>query len=116
MTTHTDGERIAAVRTSLGLSRADLAGLLDVSFETVKGWEIGRRAMPSGAWHDVIRLRARFDTEVAWHIAGMSTLAPGEAVLRLDEGPESMPLGWQRAVAAAVLRQIPELTIIRDRG
>lgn len=116
MTTHTDGERIAAVRTSLGLSRADLAGLLDVSFETVKGWEIGRRAVPAGAWRDVLGLRARHDAEAAGHIARLSGAGQSPAQLSIVDAPESMPLGWQRAVAAAVLRQIPELTIIRGRG
>lgn len=111
MTTHTDGERIAAVRTSLGLSRADLAGLFDVSWETEKGWEIGRRAVPAGAWRDVLGLRARHDAEIAGHIARLS--GSGQAVLRIESGPEAMPLGWQRCVAAAVLRQIPDLLIER---
>lgn len=113
MTTHADGERIAAIRVSLGLSRADLAVLLDVSWETEKGWEIGRRAVPAGALRDVLGLRAQHDAEIAGHIARLSG-ADQPRQLRIEGGPEAMPLGWQRCVAAAVLRQIPDLVITRD--
>lgn len=111
MTTPAAGEMIACIRTALGLTRADLAAAIDVSHESIRSWEVGRRPIPAGIWDELAELEAQADREVAGHLAALAGGAP--AVFRFDTGPEARPVGWQQVIAARVHRQRPELTISR---
>lgn len=55
--TTSEGHRLAAMRCELGMTRADLAAALDVAFETVRSWEIGRRPIPPGIWPEIRTLQ-----------------------------------------------------------
>lgn len=47
------GRLIQAIRTSMGLDQAELAVELGVSMDTVRSWEVGRRAINAGASTDL---------------------------------------------------------------
>ncbi|MBD2766269.1 helix-turn-helix transcriptional regulator [Kocuria sp. cx-455] len=111
MTTTTAGEMIACIRTALGLTRADLAAAIDVSHESIRSWEVGRRPVPAGIWDELAKLEAQADQEVAGHLAALERGAP--AVFQFDTGPQAGPVGWQQVIAARVHRQRPDLTISR---
>lgn len=111
MTAPAAGEMIACIRTALGLTRADLATAIDVSHESIRSWEVGRRPVPVGIWDELAELEGQADREVADHLSALTDGAP--AVFRFATGPGVRPVGWQQVIAARVHRQRPDLTITR---
>lgn len=107
------GERIASIRTALGLSQADLAVLLDVSWETVRSWEGGRRAYQPGVWEDLLGLLAQHQEQITDRTQQFQSRSDLPPVLLIEKGAGTWPVGWQRTVAAAVLAEVPELVIVR---
>ena len=111
MATDPAGEMIACIRTALGLSRADLGAALDVSHESVRSWETGRRTVPAGIWDDLAELETQADHEVATHLTELAADPDAPAVFRFDTGVGARPVGWQQVIAARVHRHVPALTI-----
>lgn len=101
---------IAAVRHLVGLSVAELAGLLDVSPRTVRGWEAGKSMPPDGALQDLARLRNRHELDVTAALAAVDLAErtpAGNAVLAIPSS--ALPRGWSVAVAARVLARAPHV-------
>lgn len=109
------GETLAAIRAGLGLSRADLAEHLDVSFDSVKSWENDRRGVPAGVWGEIRALEKAQEEEIRHHIEEFTARPNTPATLYIETGPEARPVGWQRAVAARVHRVVPRVGITSDK-
>lgn len=101
---------IAALRHLVGLSVSELAGLLDVSPRTVRGWEAGKSTPPDGALRDLARLRNchELDVEAALTALDAAEHTPaGNTVVAIPA--RAMPRGWSVAVAARVLARAPHV-------
>lgn len=96
------GAQIAATRHLVGLSQAELSGILEVNRNTVKDWERGAFNARPGVVADLLALRARHDDE-----ADRLTAAAADGIpIELPSGP--MPRGWYLALAARVLDRDPD--------
>ncbi|MCR2051432.1 helix-turn-helix domain-containing protein [Actinomyces bowdenii] len=102
---------LLAIRKNLGVSQEDLAGLLDVSRETLRDWEAGTALVPAGATDEVWamweaymrRLRGRMHRGVAERGTPVETLQQmlilrGGARVRLDAGPATVHYSGQDAI------------------
>ena len=107
-------ETLNTLRTGMGLSVTELADLLAVNGRTVRSWQSGRD--PIGAWVTVRmnELEERFWAEVHHHIEAFTTRTRVPPVILVEHGDDTMPAGWQRAVAFQVRQQVPRLIIVAD--
>ena len=105
------GPTVSAVRELLGLSRTELADLLEVSMDSVRSWEVGRRPVPAHVADELAALQDRARQEVEHLAAGFARRPDVPPVILLEQGPEAMPLGWQRRIAARVAHQVPHLLL-----
>ena len=99
------------MRELLGLSRTELADLLGVSMDSVRSWEVGRRPVPAHVADELAALQDRARQEVEHLAAGFARRPDVPPVILLEQGPEAMPLGWQRRIAARVAHQVPHLLL-----
>lgn len=104
-----NGVKIAATRQLLGLSRGELAAILDVSAETLRGWEAEIRPPKPSALATLAGLRARHDAEAAQLV---ETALDGTPIIIPTE---PMPEGWYLALTARVIDRDPEARIDRAR-
>ena len=96
---------LIARREALGLSQSQLAAQLDVAQNTVSTWERGTRGIPPGITVEIEALEDIQDAMIDSVFAGL-TEVDGHTVLALPlSGGEDLPDGFQRVVAAHVLRE-----------
>lgn len=100
-----NGAKIAATRQLLGLSRAELAAFLEVSSETLRGWETEIRPPRPAALTTLAALRARHDAEAAQ----LGETALDGTIIALPTEP--MPEGWYVALSARVIDRDPAARI-----
>lgn len=108
------GDHVRVVRESLGLTRIDLARLLDVSFDSVRSWEGNRRGTPPGVIEELQKLQDRQDEAAARAVESyMSLPGPGEgpAPVFTITRDDPYPVGWQRNVAARVAQRRTDLVV-----
>lgn len=110
------GTTVRIVREYMGLTRGELADLLEVSFDSVRSWEGDRRGTPPGVIAQLHRLQDQLDQEAATalehYLAEPDPAEGGPApVLTIEEGPDRRPAGWQRHIAARVAQHRPDLVI-----
>lgn len=74
-------EEIAMLRSHLGLSQSVFAQVLNVSPETIRGWEQGKRT-PDGASLRLLELAGRHPEWVLETLRTFSELEPGQKVRR----------------------------------
>ena len=114
------GATVRIIREYLGLTRGELAALLEVSFDSVRSWEGDRRGTPPGVITQLHRLQDQLDQEAATalgHYLGEPGPAEGvrAPVFTVEDGPERRPPGWQRHIAARVAQYRPDL-VIEDKA
>lgn len=100
-----NGVKIAATRQLLGLSRGELAALLDVSSETLRAWEAQSRPPHPAALMTLAGLRACHDAEAGL----LGEIALDGTTITLPTEP--MPQGWYLALSARVIDRDPEALI-----
>lgn len=106
------GDFVRVVREYLGITRGDLAALLDVSFDTVRSWEGNRRGTPPGVITQLQQLQDSLDDEAEAAIQQYESLpmtGQGPVFTITDEGPR--PAGWQRHIAARVAQHCRDLIV-----
>lgn len=109
------GDFVRVVREYLGLTRGELAGLLEVSFDSVRSWEGDRRGTPPGVILQLQQLQERLDDEAAHALEHYLSLpGPGEGpapVFTITDEDETRPPGWQRHIAARVAQHRADLIV-----
>lgn len=108
---------VRVVREYLGLTRSELAEMLDVGFESVRSWEKGRRRIPSGVIGQLQELQGQLDDEAAAVMddyLGREYTAENPPVLRIADDPNGRPLGWQRHIAARLAQHLADLIVVED--
>lgn len=75
------GERMAAVRRSIGLNQTDFAHDIGVVLRAYQNWERGEREVPSSVLRKIYE---RYDIDLAWLLTGAkhSTTAQIPQVIR----------------------------------
>ena len=110
------GATVRIIREYLGLTRGELAALLEVSFDSVRSWEGDRRGTPPGVITQLRQLQNALDEEAATALEhylaqpGPAEAAPGP-VFTIKDAPGSRPAGWQRHIAARITQHRPDLVI-----
>lgn len=110
------GFRVA--REHLGLTGEALADHLRVSSRTVRHWEQGKYAIPTGVVQALRVLQARTDAFVAEQVADLADVEdPEMATYRTDddyraaEPGTDLPASWHRAAVGRIAQQVPGLAI-----
>lgn len=105
------GSRLRLARTSRGLSQAELAASIGVTFQQIQKYERGANRISASA---LFRFCARLSTPIDWFFEGLDMPAtrkaeiadPPSAFLALDEARElaalmaRLPLGLRRRLVA----------------
>lgn len=101
---------VRMVRTFLGLSQEQLAGLLGADVKTVKRWEGGYYDVPDHRREQIEALEAE-----AAHAVGVLVEQLGvtpDMVLSLPRDPATpYPSGWWMMIAARVAQEVPGLYV-----
>ena len=71
----------------------------------------GASAVPAHVADELAALQDRARQEVEHLAAGFARRPDVPPVILLEQGPEAMPLGWQRRIAARVAHQVPHLLL-----
>lgn len=112
-----------ALRTSMGLTAAWVAGQLGVAVNSVLRWERDRTP-PEKAARFLQETKMRFDGEVEWYDGradGLDSAGRRESRYmlvprRYPDDPERMPAGWHLMVAQRVRERHPEVRVLFDGG
>lgn len=112
-----------ALRTSMGVTAAWVAGRLGVAANSVLRWERDRTPDKQAA-RFLLELKMRFDGEVEWYDERAGDPDPsgrreGRFILipRHDpDDPERMPAGWHLMVAQRVRERHPDVRVMFDDG
>lgn len=99
------------IRAGLGFTPTSLASVLGIATRTVERWESGKTPIPAWAAGNLREFDERAAETVAHEVELLADRAVPEMVLVEDDSGETMPLGWQRMIAARVLWQLPHVTI-----
>ena len=106
------------IRERLGLTGDWLAGYLDVSPRTVRHWEQGKYAIPTGVRAELQDLQRRTRDYVDQLVAHLSRSPdPVAYVYRTDEDYHAAdpsaryPASWHRAATARAVEQVPGASI-----
>lgn len=101
---------VRMVRTFLGLSQEQLAGLIGADVRTVKRWEGGYYAVPDERREQIEAMEAE-----AAHTVGVLVEQLGvspDVVLSLPRDPAApYPAGWWMMIAARVAQEVPGLYV-----
>ena len=112
-----------ALRTSMGVTAAWVAGRLGVAANSVLRWERDRTPDKRAA-RFLLELKMRFDGEVEWYDERAGDPDPSGRreerfvlIPRHDpDDPERMPVGWHLMVAQRVRERNPDVRVMFDDG
>ncbi|MEO4039948.1 helix-turn-helix transcriptional regulator (plasmid) [Micrococcaceae bacterium Sec6.3] len=108
------GDYVRVVREALGLTRGELADLLDVSFDTLRSWEANRRGTPPGVITQLQEIQDRHAREITQALMDYPALRDEDGnlpVLTITSGDASRPPGWQRRIAASIAHACSDLIV-----
>lgn len=112
-----------ALRTSMGVTAAWVAGRLGVATNSVLRWERDRTP-DKQAVRFLLELKMRFDGEVEWYDERAGEPDPfGRRESRFiliprhnSDDPERIPIGWHLMVAQRVRERHPDVRVMFDDG
>lgn len=112
-----------ALRTSMGVTAAWVAGRLGVAANSVLRWERDRTPDKQAA-RFLLELKMRFDGEVEWYDERAGDPDPSGRreerfilIPRHDpDDPERMPAGWHLMIAQRVRERHPDVRVMFDDG
>ena len=93
-------------RALMGLTRAELTTILDVSPRTFRAWETGRDTIPSTVAAEVWDLAADHDALAHGMVRDQSVVIPRQGTVHAGR-----PAGWWTAAAAQALARQPALEV-----
>ncbi|MFD2796434.1 helix-turn-helix domain-containing protein [Promicromonospora vindobonensis] len=109
------GSELLVVRTSLGMSRAELSRVLSVNENTVRRWESGKGLIPARLRDEISAIENAADEAVNSLVAELRSMAAPRVVLRREQeakgedrlDPAGYGSGWYRSVVGRAIREVP---------
>jgi transcriptional regulator with XRE-family HTH domain len=119
MTRMTGGELWIARDRRLGLGRAELAQILNVTPAAVAGWEQGKSRVPHRVTETISDLKTATDAAIANLVAELRAMADPQVTIYWP--PDATPpgrteaakygFGWWRHVVDRAIEQVPETRV-----
>lgn len=109
------GSELLVVRTSLGMSRAELSRVLSVNENTVRRWESGKDPIPARLRDEINTIENAADEAVYSLVAELRSMATPRVVLRREQAaegeyrldPAGYGGGWYRCIVGRAIREVP---------